>query len=120
MSFFSKELMSDEWEPHPLNPVVSDCKAARPAGKLFERDGRLYRPSQNCSVRYGYGFNLSLIEELSETDYRESVVTRVRPNWQRNLIATHTFNEAEGLHMVDGLYRRFGSVRSKSRSAKAE
>ena len=35
------------WAPHPMNPIVSDVRSARPGGALFRRDGVLYRPGQN-------------------------------------------------------------------------
>ncbi len=42
--FYSATLMG-EWTPHPLNPIVSDVRNARPAGHFFERNGKLIRPS---------------------------------------------------------------------------
>lgn len=104
--FSSDRLQSADWAPHPLNPVVSDCRTARPAGHLFEADGRIYRPSQDSSHYYGYGFNLMEVESLTPSDYRESVVSQVRPDWDRDIVATHTFNRAGRLHVIDGIYRR--------------
>jgi hypothetical protein len=104
--FSSAELFTTNWQPHPLNPVVSDVRCARPAGKLFLKDGKLYRPSQDCSKTYGYGFNINEIMCLSETEYLEKMVTIVKPNWDRRLIATHTFTRAEGITIIDGLIRR--------------
>lgn len=104
--FYTDDLFSSDWTPHPLNPVVSDCKSARPAGKIFYENGRLYRPSQNCSHRYGYGFNISEITELSENSYNENVVSRVKPNWDKQIVGTHTFNREGSLHIIDAIYRR--------------
>ena len=104
--YYSDSPLSDHWIPHRRNPVVSDTRSARPAGHLFSRDGRLYRPSQNCSGHYGYGFNICEIKELSEFEYREQVVAKVEPNWNRNIISTHTLNYAAGLTIIDGQLRR--------------
>jgi hypothetical protein len=104
--FYSDSPLSDNWTPHRRNPVVSDTRSARPAGRLFVRDGRLYRPSQNCSGHYGYGFNICEITHLTERDYRERVVTSVEPTWDRNVISTHTINHAGGLTIADGQMRR--------------
>ena len=104
--FSSEKLISDKWIAHPLNPVISDCKHARSAGKIFAENGRLYRPSQNCSGRYGYGFNLYEIIKLNETDYSEVPVSYVKPNWDKKIIATHTFNREKKLHIIDALYKR--------------
>lgn len=106
--FFSEELYSASWTPHVMNPVVSDCKSSRPAGRLFVQNGGLYRPSQNCSTRYGYGFNIGEIKTLNETEYEEEIVSRVQPNWEKQIKGTHTFNRVGSLHVVDALYRRRG------------
>ena len=99
--FFCDDLFSNKWKSHPRNPVISDCKSARPAGKIFEKDGRLYRPSQNCSVRYGYGFNINYIKLLDERSYEEEIVCRVEPHWDKSIFATHTFNLVHHLHIID-------------------
>lgn len=104
--FSSPDLLSRTWHPHPRNPIVSDCKSARPAGRPFYMNGALYRPSQNCSVRYGYGFNINEITTLDDKNYCESIVSSVKPNWDRWILGTHTFNRVESLHIIDALYRR--------------
>jgi hypothetical protein len=38
-----------EWTAHPMNPVVSDVRCARPAGRTFEHDGVLVSPGQDSS-----------------------------------------------------------------------
>ena len=47
--FSSDNLLSQNWKSHPMNPVISDVKRARPAGKIFKRNGQLIRPSQ-CAI----------------------------------------------------------------------
>jgi hypothetical protein len=104
--FYAKELFNNDWQPHLLNPIVSDCKSSRPAGKIFKKNGSLYRLSQNCSRRYGYGFNISEIITIDKDHYAEKVVSKVEPNWDKNIIGTHTFNRANKLYMIDALYKR--------------
>lgn len=104
--FWADSPLSTQWTPHPANPVVSDCKQARPAGRLFWHQGQLYRPSQNCALRYGYGFNFARIDELTETAYRETVVARATPDWAPDIVATHTFSRAGDLHVIDAQWRR--------------
>ena len=104
--YYSDSPLSDKWIPHPSNPIVSDVKSARPAGQLFVRDERLYRPSQNCSGHYGYGFNICEITKLTETEYEEKIVSKVEPKWDKHVIATHTINYADGLTVIDGQLRR--------------
>lgn len=104
--FYSRDLFTNDWQPHTLNPIVSDCKTARPAGKLFYEKGRLYRPSQNTSTRYGYGFNIHEITSLDENSYTEELVSSVKPNWNKRIIGTHTFNRVNSLHIIDAIYKR--------------
>ena len=104
--FSSENLFSQDWKPHKNNPVVSDCKSSRPAGKIFLEGNRIYRPSQNCSVRYGYGFNINEIIRLDDEHYEEKIVSAVQPNWDKKIIGTHTFNRVENLHVIDAIYRR--------------
>lgn len=104
--FFTDDFISGEWQAHSKNPIVSDCKRARPAGPLFMQNGQLIRPSQNCSHRYGYGFNLNVVEKLTETEYVESTVTEVTPDWSPELLATHTFCSAGRLSVIDAQITR--------------
>ncbi len=105
--FYSDDLLSTDWTPHPQNPIVSDVRRARPAGRIFSSGGVLYRPSQNCSVRYGYGLKINEIRVLTETEYQETELSSVEPLWDRNLIATHTFNRTGSLTVIDAERRRF-------------
>lgn len=104
--YYSDSPLSDEWNPHPENPIVSDVKSARPAGRLFVRNERLYRPSQNCAGRYGYGFNICEITKLTATEYEERIVSTVEPKWDKNVVSAHTVNYENGLTIIDGQLRR--------------
>jgi hypothetical protein len=104
--FSSDSPLSREWTPHPRNPVISDCRSARPAGPIFEHRGALYRPSQNSSGRYGRGFNLGRIDVLDGDSYREEIVSRALPEWEDDLLATHTFSRSGDLHVIDAQIRR--------------
>lgn len=103
--FYADDPLSESWRPHPMNPIVSDVRQARPGGPLFCRDGRIFRPSQNSSYRYGYGLNINEVLELSETGYRERVVERIEPNWDRNVQGIHSYSAIDGLAVVDAIYR---------------
>ena len=62
--FYSQDPTSDQWIPHPQNPIISDVRRARPAGKIFSYQNKLYRPSQNGSYHYGYGININRIKKI--------------------------------------------------------
>jgi hypothetical protein len=103
--FFSDDLFAGEWKAHPMNPVVADLSSSRPAGAIFTRDGRLMRPSQDCSQSYGYGFKLNVIQVLSETDYHEETVAEVKP-WKKNVLGTHTYGTAGKFTIIDVYTRK--------------
>jgi hypothetical protein len=104
--FYSDNLLTGTWTPHPMNPIISDVRKARPAGKIFEYNGNLYRPSQNCSVSYGYGLVFNKISRLNETEYEESQIISLEPNWKDNIVGFHTFNYSDGLSIIDAKKRR--------------
>ncbi len=104
--FYSCDLISSDWTPHPMNPIVSDVKSSRPAGSMFLLDGRIYRPSQNSGQRYGYGMKLNQVVTLSESDYEESSILDIKPTWDRRIIACHTINFGHGLTVLDAMLRR--------------
>ncbi len=95
------------WHPHPRNPVKSDVRSARPAGRVFASGQHLYRPAQDCSVRYGYALSFNRIEELSETAYQEVEIERLVPSRRSGILAVHTFNRAEDLAVVDVMTRKW-------------
>jgi hypothetical protein len=94
------------WQPHPLNPIKSDVRSARPAGRLFRWNGEWYRPAQDCSRRYGYSIVIHKIVRWNTQEYQEVEVSKVLPQWSKNLVGTHTLNHCEGLTVVDGFLRR--------------
>jgi hypothetical protein len=104
--FYSDNLLSKKWTPHPLNPIISDVRKARPAGKIFQRNGDIYRPSQNSSKRYGYGLKFNQIVKLSETEYEEIEVRSIEPIWDKNISAVHSFSREGNLTVIDGVLRR--------------
>jgi len=105
--FYSDDLISQNWTSHPLNPVISDSKRARPAGKIFERNGKLYRPSQCMNPSYGYGIKLNEIDVLTGAEYQEREIAYIEPKWDRKLKGVHTFCHENRLTMIDGAYKKF-------------
>ncbi len=99
--FHSGDFLSDHWVSHPMNPVVSDVRYARPAGKIFIRDGKIYRPSQDCSGRYGNSFDINQIIALTADIYEEKRILKIRPDWDRSLKGTHTCNSDGGFAIID-------------------
>lgn len=104
--FYSDRINSQNWIPHPMNPVISDVRFARSAGNLFYQYGKLYRPAQNCSNRYGYGMNICQIERINENSFSYKVVNSILPDWEKQIFCTHTFNFTKNISIVDARIRR--------------
>ena len=104
--FYSDSLLTKNWVSHKNNPVISDVKVARPAGGLFMHNNNLYRPSQDCSQKYGRAININLIVIMDEEKYEEVPVTRIEPNWDTKITRTHTISSAGGLSVIDGFMDR--------------
>jgi len=94
------------WVAHPKNPIKSDVRSARPAGGLFARQGKYYRPAQDCSRGYGHAIRLQEVKVLSRTKYVEEEVETILPDWSIDIVATHTLNAAGALSVVDAKKRR--------------
>jgi hypothetical protein len=110
--FFSNSLFG-EWKPHKMNPVVSNASSARPAGNLFVKDGKLIRPSQNCSFSYGYSVKFNEIVDLSEEAYSEKLLYEMKPDWYKNNKGTHTYNFNDEYEVIDGRRMKRKRFRSK-------
>ena len=99
--FSSRSPVDESWQAHPLNPIVADARRARPAGRIVRQDGKLVRPAQDCSHRYGYGIRMMEILALDEERYQELEIASYTPNWDPNVVGMHTIDRAEGLTVLD-------------------
>jgi hypothetical protein len=104
---FWADSLGGRWHLHPKSPISSSVKSSRSAGHLFYQNGRLLRPTQDCSVRYGYGITINEVTRLSSTEFEERHVDFIGPSWRRGLLGTHTLNSSGLIEVVDGL--RYGA-----------
>jgi hypothetical protein len=107
--FFSPSL-DDEWRAHPGNPIVIDPGTARPAGRLFRREGTLIRPGQDCARVYGEAVILNRVDVLSPSEYRETPGDRIEPDWLTGVERTHTYTFDSRYECLDG-YRHVRRLR---------
>ena len=89
------------WTEHAMGLIRIDSTIARPAGAPFQRSGKLLRPAQDCSVRYGGSMKLLEIEALSPSSYRETPVATVSVKMPAELVGTHTYSAFRELEAVD-------------------
>lgn len=98
---FVAENLTGPFRPHPANPIVSDVRRARPAGRLFAHGERLIRPAQDCAPRYGSAIVFNEILELSPHHYRERPLSRLAPGWADQLDGCHTYSAVDGVEVLD-------------------
>ena len=94
------------WKPHQWNPVKSDVRNSRPAGRPFYWNRDLYRPAQDSSRGYGYGMRLNRVVRLTPNEFIEEEVSQVLPQWRKDLRGTHTLNICHDLTVIDCLIHR--------------
>jgi hypothetical protein len=71
--FFAEQLLGP-WQSHPQNPIVPDNQhIARPGGRVFRFDGKLFRLAQDCVPRYGSRLLAIEILELTRSRYDERI-----------------------------------------------
>lgn len=87
--------------PHPENPVLSDVRSSRPAGRLFEHAGRLIRPAQCCTPVYGAALVFNEVLELTPQRYRERRVSTMPPDMLPGLDGCHTYNGRDTFEVLD-------------------
>jgi hypothetical protein len=100
---FWADRLEGPWRLHLASPISCSVRNSRGAGKLFWKNGRLFRPTQDCSVRYGYAMTVNEVTLLTPTDFAEHPVAWVPPSWSPGLLCTHTWNESSLLQVVDGI-----------------
>lgn len=98
---FYAERLTGEWRFHPANPISTDVRNNRGAGRIFQADQRLIRPSQSCAPVYGYSFTFNEITRLSTTEYSERPLREFRPETLK-MQAMHTYNWLPGIEIIDG------------------
>jgi hypothetical protein len=100
--WFADELFG-RWQPHRANPVKRGPAGTRPGGAPFLAGGRLYRPAQDCTGRYGRRLIINEILELSPERFSERAVSVVEPDPAGPYASgLHTANAARDVIAVDG------------------
>jgi len=99
--FYSTSL-TGEWHFHPANPISTDIRTNRGAGRIFLSNDRLIRPSQACAPSYGYSLTFNEIVALSPEHYSERPLKTITPEHWPGLSGIHTYNSAGNVELIDG------------------
>jgi hypothetical protein len=95
------ESLRGPYTPHPNNPLRADAIGARPAGRLFEWNGRLVRPGQDASREYGYAVVFYEVTSLTTTSYAEVEIGRLTPDWAPRIRGTHSWDVLDDIVVAD-------------------
>ena len=104
---FYSEKLEGPFVPHPGNPVRLGLRGSRMAGRLFRHNGRLIRPAQDCTVRYGARVLLYTIDCLTADCYRETEISMFEPEQlESDYVGVHTISLDASLIAIDALRPR--------------
>ena len=100
--FWSKDLISSDWQPIGQgNPVIFNSENARNGG-FFQHDGTLYRINQiHGKNHYGKGFGINKVEILNDLEYKETRLKNVGPYFKKDIFSTHHFNALGDIAVID-------------------
>lgn len=96
--FYAKDLDSP-FLPHPINRRRIK---GRNAGAVFYQNGRLIRPTMDCSRGYGRSMMLKEIVLLTPQELIEKEIAAIEPKWAPHLHGTHSYNQNEDFVVYDG------------------
>jgi hypothetical protein len=100
LEIYHSDRLEGTWTPLADNPVFIDPDGARPGGAMYQSEGALWRPAQDCSEIYGGGLALCRVDDLSLQGFRQTVVSHLVPA-SRSISGVHTLNSANGIETVD-------------------
>lgn len=71
--YYCKDIFG-KYKKHIKSPITVNNAFGRNAGCLFEKNGHMYRVTQNCEHGYGNDVSLLEVETMSSNDYKEHLV----------------------------------------------
>jgi hypothetical protein len=86
---FYANSIEQEFNWHPLNPIIINPIKARMGGRIVSLNDKYYRFGQNNAYEYGNGLTVCEITKLTTTEYEEKEIGTLR------------FLDANGPHTVD-------------------
>ena len=100
--WYAEDLLGP-YKPHANNPVKTDVRSSRPAGRLFYYGEILLRPVQDSSMRSGRRIILNQVVKLNPLEFVETQYAALNPAQDSKFgLGMHTFNVSDNLIVVDG------------------
>ena len=99
---YTADRLGGPLKAHPANPIGTDVRGLRSAGAVVPWRNTLIRPTQDCSLGYGYAVTFNEILRLSPAEYQERQTGKLLPDWAPGLTGTHTLNFNSKFEVVDG------------------
>lgn len=102
--YWTESIDEPNWYSHPQNPIVSDVRNSRPAGRPFQENGTWFRPAQDSGLRYGYQVQLQEIIKWTKDSYLEKTRNTISP--KDDALGIHTLNKTNVGFWMDFYSRR--------------
>ncbi len=88
--------------PHKKNPILSNFKGGRSAGKILNINKKLIRPAQiNKQNFYGYGLIFYEIKKLDINNYIEKEIFTISLKDLKNCSGVHHISKQDGQYLID-------------------
>lgn len=89
---------------------INSTELRRPAGSVFEKEGKIFRPAQNCTNDYGEGILFYQVD-FKSGNYNEIKIDDICPsqlNFSKQIIldGMHTYNSNNEFEIIDIKTRR--------------
>lgn len=74
LELYTSDSLIGEYVLHPQSPVCVSPKYGRCGGSIFEYEGKIYRPAQDCDGAYGCQLHIFEITELTPEKFSETLL----------------------------------------------
>ncbi|HET6391059.1 glucosamine inositolphosphorylceramide transferase family protein [Hyphomicrobium sp.] len=101
LCLFHAPALQGPWAPCGPQPLSLDPRTSRPAGHIIGAGETLYRPTQDCTHRYGGAIVWCRFTLPAGRAFMQDEVGTLRPRDVRELPGGHTFNRCGPLETVD-------------------
>lgn len=91
-------------------PYQMDRSCSRQGGDWFLLENELYRPAQNCRIRYGSSLNIMTVN-IENGVIKEKPLFAIKPCCSRYSEGLHTINFKDGLCVIDSYGYLFGIMK---------